>query len=203
MDYIEFINIIENDDILIKNMFELSLSLTTTKRHLFFVFYENEKSKVIKLLNNFKNNKLSILDFKEYEEFKNFFEEEIIEDFKIKDLKLGYYFDSYGRKCGFLFNEKFNINKDVRIYNFKNNPIYEDFTHINTNLKYYIEDFFENKEEITFYISKENTDRYFDMFDFNYDKNKYRICKKNFSFQNLTSPKETIDLKIKNINNFY
>jgi len=200
---IESLHIIKHDDILITNMFELSLILISENQHMSCVFYEKDKSKVIKLLNDFKNNRLSILDFKDHEDFQWFFEEECIEEFSIKDLILRNYIDEHGRRCEVLINNNFNIEKDVRIYNFKNNPIYEDFTYINTNLKYYIEDLIENEKEIIFYIYKDNLDRGFYLFDYNYGKNKYKICKKTFVFQNLTNPKETIDLKIKNINKIY
>ncbi len=203
MNNIESLHIIKHDDILITNIFELSLILISENQYMSCVFYEKDKSKVIKLLNNFNNNKLSILDFKDHKDFQWFFEEECIEEFSIKDLKLRSYLDEHGRRCEFLINKNFNIDKDVRIYNFKNKPIYEDYTHINTNLKHYIEDLIENEKEIIFYVSKNNLDRGFDMFDYNYDKNKYKICKNTFVFQNLTNPKETIDLKIKNINKIY
>ena len=203
MENIESLNIIEHDKILIKNMFELTLLLVAENNHINCVFYEKDKNKVINLLNDFKNNKLSILDFKNHKDFKWFFEEECIEEFSIENLKLRSYFDSHGRICEVLINKKIDIYKDVRIYNFKNNPIYEDITYINTNLKYYIEDIIENEKEIIFYVSKNNLDRGFNMFDYNYDKNKYRICKNTFVFQNLTNQKETIDLKIKNINKIY
>ena len=79
MNNIESLHIIKHDDILITHIFELSLILISENQYMSCVFYEKDKSKVIKLLNNFNNNKLSILDFKDHKDFQWFFEEECIE----------------------------------------------------------------------------------------------------------------------------